>query len=111
MTSRPVLSAWVKVRVATNDRLTWTDNFLGTSPNGLSSFICVLTQIRYLSIDQNNPNRLINNNNNNNNNNKIPTMPKKDWNWDSLVIESELGVEDSEHALVEGSEEMIHCLF
>lgn len=48
MTSRPTLSACVNVLVATNERLTCTDNFLGTSPNGFNSFMCVLTQIKYL---------------------------------------------------------------
>lgn len=53
MTSRPMLRACVKVRVATKERFTWTESFLGTSPNGFSSFMWVLTQIKYLVLFRN----------------------------------------------------------
>lgn len=49
-TSRPTMSAWAKVLVATKDRFTWTESFFGTSPNGFSSFMWVLTQTKYLNI-------------------------------------------------------------
>ena len=47
-TSRPVLRACVKVLVATKERFTSMESFLGTSPNGFSSFMWVLTHIKYL---------------------------------------------------------------
>lgn len=103
--SRPTLSACVNVLVATNDRFTWTESFLGTSPNGFSSFMWVLTQIRYL--------RRICQRVNNKKKQKVreDRVEKHRALLYLLVVEAELGVENAKHALVEGGEKVIHGLF